>query len=512
MFIKNMQALLLFILLLTSASVVQNVEQNPAMYQEPYRPQYHYSPPCGWMNDPNGMVFYEGEYHLFYQLNPKDTTPGPMHWGHAVSQDLVHWQTLPIALYPDEIGPIWSGNAVVDADNTSGLVPGGGLVAVYSYQNQSQGVAYSTDKGRTWTKYAGNPVIPAMAKDFRDPKVFWHEDASLWSMVLSVGPEVQFFTSPNLLDWEFASRFTGGHIAGVWEVPDIFPLKIEGETKWVLLVSVSTLAPASGGGIQYFIGDFDGKIFVPDADSPILWLDYGPDNYAGTTWNNLPEDQRTYIGWMSNWQYAAATPTSVWRGAMTLPRVFRLVRTEDGIRLAQTPVRTITELREPIGTWNDLNVEGDLVLENVAGRTLEIIAEIHAVSAERFGLDVHRGADGKSRIVYNIAQEQLLISRSDQTDTGTIDNFNPAFGAPVSLKESPLKLHIFVDESSIEVFAQEGLISLTSQTFADPAGRGIAFFAENGNVNISRLEIYALRDIWSEQKQQLTDFDFCQPQ
>jgi fructan beta-fructosidase len=512
MLMKPLHSLLFFILLLTSAAVAQSVEPTPTMYQEPYRPQVHYSSLCGWVNDPNGMVYYEGEYHLFYQLNPKALVPGAMHWGHAVSPDLVHWQTLPIALYPDEIGPIWSGSVVVDADNTSGLVPGGGLIAIYSYENQSQGIAYSADKGRTWTMYAGNPVIPALAKDFRDPKVFWHEATGQWSMVLSVGPEVQFFTSPDLINWEFASRFTGGHRAGVWEVPDIFSLEIDGETKWVLLVSVSTLAPAGGGGIQYFIGDFDGKTFTPDSDSPILWLDYGPDNYAGTTWNNLPDDQRTYIGWMSNWQYAAATPTSVWRGAMTLPREFRLVRTDEGLRLAQAPVSAVSELRETKHTWEKIDVEGELVLDDVQGRTLEIIAEIQPESAERFGIAVQRGTDSTSRIIYNAQQEQLLISRSDETSSGAINNFNPAFGAPVSLKDRPLKLHIFVDESSIEVFAKDGLVSLTGLTFADPADTGVALFAENGSVQFTSLEIHTLSSIWTEEYQPFSTDDYCQPE
>ena len=200
--------------------------QDNTFYHEPYRPQFHYSPPCQWMNDPNGMIYYEGEYHLFYQFNPNAMTPGTIHWGHAVSPDLVHWQTLPIALFPDDIGPIWSGSAVVDEHNTSGLVAGGGLVAIYSYQNQSQGVAYSTDKGRTWTKYVGNPIIAALAKDFRDPKVFWYEPTKLWVMVIAAGRELQIFTSPDLLTWEMTSHLTGQIAGGVWEVPDLFPLQM----------------------------------------------------------------------------------------------------------------------------------------------------------------------------------------------------------------------------------------------------------------------------------------------
>ncbi len=479
-------------------------------YHEPYRPQFHYSPPCQWMNDPNGMVYYEGEYHLFYQFNPKALTPFRIHWGHAVSPDLVHWQTLPIALFPDDIGPIWSGSAVVDANNTSGLVEGGGLVAIFSYENQSQGIAYSTDKGRTWTKYDGNPIIGALAKDFRDPKVFWYEPTQQWVMVIAAGSELQIFTSPNLLNWEMTQSFRGGLLGGVWEVPDLFPLEIEGQTKWIFLASVSQLAPAGGGGVQYFIGDFDGRTFTYDTTAPQLWLDYGPDNYAGTTWSDVP-DKRLYIGWMNNWQYAAASPTSPWRGATTLPREFRLVQTDEGIRLAQSTVPALTNLRQPLGTWDNLTVEGDLVLEGVQGRMLEIVADIAPGSAQRFGIDVHRGEDRKTRIVYNAAQSKLLVSRSDTPASGTINNFTTAFGAPISLNNETLRLHIFVDEGSVEVLAQDGVFSLTSVTFTDSADQGVALFAENGDMQVKHLEVYALDSIWSTDSDasRRENFDFC---
>lgn len=483
-------------------------QDNP-IYQEPFRPQFHYSPPCQWMNDPNGLVYYEGEYHLFYQFYPQDIVWGPMHWGHAVSPDLVHWQTLPIALFPDDIGAIWSGSIVVDANNTSGLVEGGGLIAIYSYQNQSQGIAYSTDKGRTWTKYAGNPVIGALAKDFRDPKVFWYDGTKQWIMVIAAGHELQIFTSPNLINWEMTSKLTGGLAGGVWEVPDLFPLEIEGQTKWVLLGSVSQMAPAGGGGVRYYIGDFDGRTFTYNESDPVLWLDYGPDNYAGTTFSDMPMDKRTYIGWMSNWQYAASTPTTRWRGATTLPRELRLVATSEGIRMIQVPVETVSQLRKPLGTWDNLTISEDTLLDKVQGRTLEIIAEIEPGSAERFGIDVQRSADNKTHIVYNTKQSKLYVSRSDKTDTGTISAFTPAFGAPITLANDTLRLHIFVDESSVEVFGQDGLISITGLTFTKPSDNGIALFAEHGEIKVKNLEIYSLGSIWDTSSLKLEDFDFC---
>ena len=209
------------------------------------RPVYHFTPPGQWMNDPNGLVYFDGEYHLFYQHDPYSLLNGPMHWGHAVSADLIHWEHLPIALYPDAIGHIWSGSAVVDRANTSGFVPGGGLVAIFSYSDQSQGIAYSQDRGRTWTVYAGNPVIPSPGTDFRDPKVFWHEASGQWIMVIAKGELAQFFQSPDLIHWRLASAFGEGHGAhgDVWEMPDLFPLTVEGESKWVLLSSIGPNRP-----------------------------------------------------------------------------------------------------------------------------------------------------------------------------------------------------------------------------------------------------------------------------
>lgn len=476
--------------------------QDQPVYRESYRPQYHFSPICGWMNDPNGMVYYEGEYHFFYQYSPL-VSRGPMHWGHAVSPDLVHWQTLPIALYPDEHGPIWSGSAVVDADNTSGLVPGGGLVAIFSYENQSQGIAYSTDKGRSWTKYPGNPVIPALAQDFRDPKVFWNDATHLWTMVLAAGHEIQFYTSPNLIDWEKRSSFSGGYVNAIWEVPDLFPLEIDGQTKWVLLVSVSTGSPSGGNGIQYFIGSFDGATFTPDDPTGVRWLDYGSDNYAGTTWDNAPDGRRIYIGWLGNWAYAWNVPTERWRGAATLPRELRLVNTPTGIRLAQAIPAAFASLRHPLDTRDNVALSGDLPIAGVKGRALEIIAEFQPGDAVRFGLDVHQGEGGRTRIIHNAEQELLLILRPYQTESGMIENFTAAFGAPLALDGGTLRLHLFVDESSVEALAQDGLISISATTYVNPENDGLSAFAEGGGATLTHLEVYALDTVWTQSAEEI---------
>ncbi len=477
------------------ASTSWSALQPKAPYREPFRPQFHFSPPCCWMNDPNGLVYLDGEYHLFYQFNPDGIVWGPMHWGHAVSTDLVHWQNLPIALAPDANGTIFSGSAVIDSNNTAGFGKNA-MVAVYSYNTQTQGVAYSTDRGRTWTKYSGNPVISALAKDFRDPKVFWDTDRQQWVMVISAGHEARIFTSPNLREWTFSSTFSGGNTFGTWEVPNLFPLKIEDERKWVLLASSSNYAPAGGNGVQYFIGNFDGHSFRSDYPDKTLWLDYGADNYAGTTWSNEPRGKAVYIGWMSNWAYAEQTPTLNWRGATTLPRELQLVRTSDGIRLAQTVVPAFDALRTPLGVWDGLAVNGEMALDKVHSRTLEIIADFEVGDATRFGLDLHSGPDGKTRIVYNSNQSQLFVSRNPSSAFGDISGFTPAFGAPLLPDNGHIKLHLYLDESSVEVFANNGLTVLTSQVFDYPLNDGLALFADGGSAKISHLEVYTLGSIW----------------
>ncbi|RME99284.1 MAG: glycoside hydrolase family 32 protein, partial [Bacteroidetes bacterium] len=302
-----------------------------ATYQEAHRPQFHFSPPTMWMNDPNGMVFFEGEYHLFYQYYPDSTVWGPMHWGHAVSKDLLHWEHLPIALAPDEHGYIFSGSAVVDWENSSGfgvdeLPP---LVAIFTYHDpiaeregrddfQTQGIAYSNDRGRSWVKYDGNPVLPNPGiRDFRDPKVIWDTESQRWIMVLAAGDHIRFYASKDLKHWRYLSSFgqrLGAH-GGVWECPDLFPMKVEGsgDQRWVLLVSINPGAPNGGSGTQYFVGRFEDDRFKLDAEFAYnlnrmqdsvkaVWLDYGRDNYAGVTWSDIPFelDRRIFIGWMSN--------------------------------------------------------------------------------------------------------------------------------------------------------------------------------------------------------------------
>jgi fructan beta-fructosidase len=339
-----------------------------ATYEEQYRPQYHFSPPQHWMNDPNGLVYLNGEYHLFYQFNPDADIWGPMHWGHAVSHDLLHWQHLPTALIPDVHGTIFSGSAVIDAQNTSGLGTLGNppLIAIFTQHDdarrragrvdfQAQSIAYSLDGGRTWTKYSGNSVLPNPGlRDFRDPNVMWLESRKEWLMTLAVGDHISFYASKNLKNWRHLSDFgrdRGAH-GGVWECPDVVFMRIEGEatTKAVLLVSVNPGGPNGGGGTQYFIGDFNGERFavdsgVDESGAAARWLDYGTDDYAGVTWPKPPAQRHIFIGWMSDPEYAQAVPTVGWRGAMTLPRELELVRSPRGLVLHSNPIPELQRLR-----------------------------------------------------------------------------------------------------------------------------------------------------------------------
>lgn len=463
-------------------------------YNEPFRPQYHFSPESGWINDPNGLVYYEGEYHLFYQFDPYSLMGGPKHWGHAVSTDLVHWTHLPIAIAPDEMGAIWSGGAVADVNNTSGLVPGGGLVALYSYENQTQGAAYSTDKGRTWTKYEGNPILPAVAKDFRDPKFFWHDDR--WVMIIAAGDRLQIYHSPNLLEWELASEFGADIQAGLWEVPDLFPLTIDGEEKWVVLASVSS-SPAGAPGVRYWIGDFDGTTFTADSKGTPLWLDFGPDNYAGTVWNHAPDERRIYIGWMSNWPYGTSVPTSPWRGAMTLPRELTLQKTPAGLRLAQRPVVEVEQLRGEKQSWSDVTVTPDNnLLDGVRGDQLEIIAEFELGSARVFGLRVLTNEEHFTNIVYDTRSGGVSVSRLNSGSTVINDAFPGIYLAPLSPVDNRVTLRIFIDRSSIEVFGHDGEAVISAQVFPDEGSDGLQLFVSEGEVKLVSLDVYAMKGIW----------------
>ncbi|MCW5923657.1 MAG: glycoside hydrolase family 32 protein [Saprospiraceae bacterium] len=501
-------------------------------YSEPHRPQFHFSPKEKWMNDPNGMFFYEGEYHLFYQFYPDSNVWGPMHWGHAVSKDLTHWEHLPIALYPDSLGYIFSGSAVVDWKNTSGLGHGASgqppIVAIFTYHDmeaekagrsdyQCQGIAFSHDKGRTWTKYEGNPVLPnpKQIRDFRDPKVRWDERSAQWVMALAAYDHIQFWGSPDLKKWRHLSDFgkEWGVHGGVWECPDLFPIVVEGtnDTRWVLLVSINPGGANGGSATQYFVGDFDGQHFKLDdsfvplvRDEKAIWLDYGRDNYAGVTWSDIPNDdgRRLFMGWMSNWDYATAVPTAVWRSAMTLPRVLTLNKTSAGYRVFSHPVEALKQLRTTRRRLEPIEITGTLDLTKTIGFSpsqmeLMLEFEVDPGTAVDFGVELSNAKGGRYRIGYNAG---TALYSSDRTQSGEVafsEKFaNSVHTAPRVSADKNIRLHLFFDVSSAELFADNGATALTDIFFPRENFSTIKIYAENGKVKLANGEAHALKRIW----------------
>ncbi|QIZ06659.1 glycoside hydrolase family 32 protein [Priestia megaterium] len=487
-------------------------------YKEKHRQQFHYSPEEKWMNDPNGMVFLNNEYHLFYQYHPFGTTWGPMHWGHAVSKDLIHWEQLPIALYPDEHGAIFSGSAVVDWNNTSGFFQNGpGLVAIYTSADnypdserprQRQSLAYSTDNGRTWTKYEGNPVLSDVnITDYRDPKVFWHEETNKWVMVLATGQSITIYTSPNLKDWEFESEFgnNAGSHDGVWECPDLFQLPVDGDEnipKWVLFVSIGDNHDfKEGSRTQYFIGEFDGTTFVNEnTDEAILWMDHGRDNYAGVSWSDIPAEdgRRIYIGWMSNWRYANQVPTEDWRSAMTLPRELSLTSSEDGVRLVQKVVSGINSIRKSSEVYQNLTIEsGQPASFNMFSPLVEVNLEFKKQTSNSFGIVLQNSENEKTVIRYDVERELIAVDRTDAGDNSFSESFAAVQEAPLKMENEKINLQIFVDASSIELFANDGKVVSTSLIFPNQPYEKIVLFSNEGDTQVS-LKLTELDSIWGK--------------
>ncbi|WP_222981758.1 glycoside hydrolase family 32 protein [Flagellimonas meishanensis] len=482
-------------------------------FTEQYRPQFHFTPEEKWMNDPNGLVYHEGTYHLFFQYYPDDIVWGPMHWGHAISTDMVHWEHKPIALYPDGHGLIFSGSAVVDKENTSGFGKDGKppLVAIFTYHSmegekagrndfQTQGIAYSLDNGATWTKYEGNPVIGNEGiRDFRDPKVFWHEGSQSWVLVLVAGDHARFYTSKNLREWEYRSSFgknQGAH-GGVWECPDLFPLFVEGEEepKWVLLISINPGAPNGGSGTQYFVGEFDGNRFISDQKEP-KWLDYGTDNYAGVTYNNVPNDDRIFIGWMSNWDYARDTPTKKWRSAMTLPRRLTLGRHKGEYLLANYPLPQIATLAatellgstkistEGAQTFSIANLNQSQIRLRTASKDFELVFKNDMGETLELTMDSNSNA--------------FLL---DRMNSGQV-NFQPEFGnkkhyMPIEfLTDGHYEIDIYLDWSSIEVFLDRGLLAMTDQIFPSQPYTALEVHNNDGEEAMELVFVKKMPSIW----------------
>ncbi len=517
---------LAFILLLSGIIACNTGSEAPAVtaqqndyYYEPHRPQFHFTPEANWMNDPNGMFYYEGNYHLFYQYFPDSTVWGPMHWGHAISEDLVRWEHLPIALYPDSIGCIFSGGAVVDNNNTSGLgtdnqTP---IVATFTHHDfagekaktndfQKQSIAYSLDGGKEWSKYKGNPVIPntEKIKDFRDPKVVWHEASQKWILVLAAYDKVKFYASSNLTEWEFISDFGIEGDQRLWECPDLFPMKVEGsdEMKWVLIVSIQKEAPNGGTASSYFVGDFDGTTFKCDPENQ-KWLDWGTDNYAFVTWNNLPEsDGRTVgIGWMSNWQYAQIVPTEKWRSAMTIPRELKLFNVDENYTLYSMPTKEFESLRSKSTAFGQMNITDDKMLKGTfdpSQSEFDVTINLQKTTAESFGLKLENGAEEYFSIEFNKADGKMYVDRTHSAKNKFSDKFyDKVHTAPVDFNRETMNIRFLVDAASCEIFINGGELNFTSIFFPSEKFNKATIFARGGKLEVSNATIYELNSIWN---------------
>ncbi len=481
----------------------------PGTEYEKFRPQFHFSPDSMWMNDPNGMVFQNGTYHLFYQYYPDSTVWGPMHWGHATSTDMIKWEDKPIALYPDELGYIFSGSAVFDAQNTSGFGTADNppLVAIYTYHDpvgaqdgdidyQTQGIAYSQDDGETWEKYENNPVLknPGII-DFRDPKVRWYENENKWIMTLAVKDHIRFYSSSDLKEWQLESEFgheIGAH-GGVWECPDLFPLKVEGtqDIYWILIVSLNPGGPNGGSGTQYFIGDFDGKIFTP-GDEKIRWIDYGPDNYAGVTWSNTGE-RTLFIGWMSNWKYAEVVPTTTWRSAMTIARELTLIENKGRLAIQSLPVPEFDEYLAEVLKREDFEINGSYLVSKEADHlSSTFVLDLELENTDEFNIVLSDNLSSELLIRYNKESNRFVIDRSISGDVSFHNEFKDIISADRFSSEPMMKLKLVVDVASLELFADDGSTVLTAIYFPEKELEEVEIIPDT-KLTISRIILSELK-------------------
>lgn len=469
-----------------------------------WRPAYHFSPPKNWVNDPNGLVYQRGEWHLYFQHNPEAPKWGHMSWGHAVSKNLVNWTTLPVAIPESEKDSIWifSGSVVNDAKNTSGLVKGGGLVAVYTAdyhgKRENQHLAYSTDRGRTFTKFAGNPVLDIQQKDFRDPNVIWHAPSSQWvmSVVLPKEFKTRFYGSKNLKTWTLLSEFgPAGNAKLIWECPALVEVPVEGskERKWVLLLS-SNGPKDDFVGMQYFVGTFDGTAFKNDnaANLP-LYVDYGKDFYAAIPWHDAPGGRKVLLGWMASWQYAGELPTVPWKGQMSLPRELRLRRTDDGLRLVQVPAAEVTKAFKLVRERADFNVTNTtLPFFRPETNAYRLTVEFEPGTAKSFGLKLAQNGKGQETLVsYEVGTQLLSVDRRKSGTAAVKANFPSVETAPLVPQNGVIKLDVFVDQCSVEVFGNDGRVVLTNLIFPEPGSTGLSLFSEGGAVRVRLVEMRA---------------------
>lgn len=493
-----------------------------------YRPVYHHTPLYGWMNDPNGMVYKDGEYHLYFQYNPYGSKWGNMHWGHSVSTDLIHWNHLKPAIARDTLGHIFSGSTVVDKNNTAGYGDNA-LIALYTSASDEHGqiqcMAYSTDDGRTYTKYEKNPVLLPFdgLKDFRDPKVFWYEPDKKWVMIVSADKEMRFYASQNLKDWEYMSAFGKGYGAqpNQFECPDFIQLPVDGDKnkmKWVMLVNINPGCMFGGSATEYFVGDFDGKEFTCDTKpETVKWLDYGKDHYAAVCISNTGE-RIISIPWMSNWQYANVTPIRQYRGANGLPRELSLYTKDGQIYVAADVVKEVEALRKDTRSFDPITVKDEYKIDEIVPQTdgaYELEMDITPNTSGVAGFDLMNAKGEVAKIYLDMKSGKLVMDRTasglvafgeksephaketdDHRKTMSVNYQNDfALGtwAPLSLCEGKTyHLNVFVDKCSVEIFVDGGRIAMTNLVFPTEPYNTLRFYTEGGEAQVSNMKVYKL--------------------
>ncbi len=473
--------------------------------KEKFRPVYHHTPAYGWMNDPNGMFYKDGVYHLYFQWNPYGSVWANMHWGHSTSTDLMHWNFEGSAIVPDAWGAIFSGSCVVDHNNTAGFGKDA-VIAFYTSAKaspwgdvQSQSMAYSLDNGKTFVKYEGNPILTSSEKDFRDPKVFWYAPGKHWVMMLAVGQHMEIYSSVNLKEWKKESEFgamQGAH-GGVWECPDLVEIPVEGtrEKKWVLICNLNPGGPFGGSAAQYFVGLFDGKKFVNESPTQTKWMDWGKDNYATVTWNNAPDGRCIALGWMSNWQYANNVPTRQYRSANTLARDLTLYREGQELYLKSTPSVEVKKARGkkvsiPSFRVSEKHEIVNLFEDNQGAYEVEILIQNAGASKIAFCLLNDKGE--KVSMYYDLNRKQFVMDRSE---SGTVDfskDFPAVTVAPANV-DKELTLRLFVDRSSIEAFGEDGKFVMTNLVFPSQPYVKMCFEADKNGYAVKTLNVYKLQ-------------------
>lgn len=505
-----------------------------------YRPSYHFTPLYGWMNDPNGMVYKDGEYHLYFQYNPYGSKWGNMHWGHAVSKDLVHWEHLDPAIARDPVGHIFSGSSVIDKKNTAGFGKNA-IIAIYTNHSVNHGevqcIAYSNDNGRTFTKYEGNPVLTPFdgLKDFRDPKVFWYEKGKCWYMIVSADKETRFYKSKNLKKWDYVSAFGKGlgQQPCQYECPDFFQLPVNGDKKkmkWVMTMNINPGCWFGGSSTEYFVGDFDGKKFTcPDADE-VKWLDWGKDHYATVTFSNTG-DRVLGITWMSNWQYANLTPFKQNRGANGLPRELKLYEKNGKYYISEDVAPEVYALRKDTKNVADASVASEKMLAGVAANmegAFEIEADVTPDANGIAGIEISNNKRERTMIYFDMKQGKVVMDRTESglTDFGKQavphdielawdkqraaegkepariansinykNDFALATWAPLSLCEDGKKTYhvdIFVDKSSVELFVDGGRIAMTNLVFPVAPYENVKLYTQGGKAEFKNLKVHKL--------------------